>query len=58
MELELVIKQDTNWWDVDNYTSAATGFTYSKRGVAVRLRFIMENFMKMEQVEVYSGTVF
>jgi hypothetical protein len=37
--------------------SPATGLTYTNRSVIIALIFRMEKFMKIEQVEAYSGLV-
>jgi hypothetical protein len=37
------------------YISPATGLTYTNRSVIIALIFRMEKFMKIEQVEAYSG---
>ncbi len=55
MELEQETLKESKNPSVKNYASAATGLIYSKRSMTVKLKFLMENFMKIEQVEAYSG---
>jgi hypothetical protein len=59
----LELEQETRFTDNSaagmekKYISPATGLTYTNRSVIIALIFRMEKFMKIEQVEAYSGPV-
>jgi hypothetical protein len=40
---------------VESVVSPVTGLIYTKRRLQIHLYYQMENFMKIEQTEAYSG---